>query len=303
MPLGEGKNSLQSSENQEENEMKVGLVLEGGAMRGMFTAGVLDVFLEEQIAVDGIVGVSAGALFGANFPSKQRGRALRYNLRFLNDKRYIGWHSLLTTGNIVNKAFAFYEVPFKHDLFDNETFKRSPIDFYVTLTNVETGLAEYHLITDVFAQMETLRATSAMPFVSQIVEINGQKYLDGAIADSIPVTQCQNMGYDKIIVVLTRTLEYRKKPAPAIFSQLAYYRYPKFAKAIQQRAAHYNAAVEQIMQLEQAGKLFVIRPSEDLAVKRIEKDSRKIQAMYDLGVRNAREEIARLRQYLNHSTR
>ena len=154
--------------------MKVGLVLEGGAMRGLFTAGVLDVFLQEQIQVDGIVSVSAGALFGVNYPSKQAGRTLRYNLAYLNDKRYIGLSSLLRTGNIVNKEFAFYELPFTLDPFDNQAFKAAGIDFFVTVTNVETGQAEYIKIDDPFAQMETLRATSAMPYVSQYVEIDGK---------------------------------------------------------------------------------------------------------------------------------
>lgn len=171
--------------------MKVGLVLEGGAMRGMFTAGVLDVFLDEQIHIDGIVSVSAGALFGVNFPSKQKGRVLRYNKKYLNDKRYMGWHSLFTTGNIVNKDFAFYQLPFELDVFDQEAFARSGIDFYTVLTNVESGEAEYVKIYDAFEQMETLRATSAMPFVSKMVEIDGKKYLDGGIADSIPLRFCQ----------------------------------------------------------------------------------------------------------------
>ena len=189
--------------------MKVGLVLEGGAMRGMFTAGVLDVFLDEQIHIDGIVSVSAGALFGVNLPSKQRGRVLRYNKKYLNDKRYMGWHSLFTTGNIVNKDFAFYQLPFELDVFDQEAFARSGINFYTVLTNVESGEAEYVKIHDAFEQMETLRATSAMPFVSKMVEIDGKKYLDGGIADSIPLRFCQQLGYDKIIVVLTRPLDYR----------------------------------------------------------------------------------------------
>ncbi len=125
--------------------MRIGLVLEGSAMRGMFTAGVLDVFLDEKIHIDGIVGVSAGVLFGVNFPSKQRGRAIRYNKKYLNDKRYMGLHSLLCTGNIVNKDFAFYELPFKLDPFDIEMFLASNIDFYATLTNVETGEAVQHI--------------------------------------------------------------------------------------------------------------------------------------------------------------
>lgn len=278
--------------------MKIGLVLEGGAMRGMFTAGALDVMLDNQLHFDGIIGVSAGALFGVNYLSGQRGRALRYNLRFLNDKRYMGWRCLFKTGDIVSKEFAYYEVPFKHDIFDNDAFKRSPSAFFATVTNLETGLAEYIKIDDVFAQMEVLRASASMPFVSKIVNIDGKPYLDGAIADSIPVKQAQKMGFDKIVVVLTRPLNYRKTPSSPIFSELLYRKYPKFAKAVQQRYLNYNACVEEIIRLEQAGEIFVIRPSVDLAIKRIEKDPQKVQAMYDLGVRDMQQQLSALHDYL-----
>ena len=278
--------------------MKVGLVLEGGAMRGMFTAGVLDILLDEQINIDGVVSVSAGALFGVNLLSKQRGRALRYNKQFLNDKRYISLQSWLTTGNIVNKEFAFYEVPFKIDIFDNETFKQSHTDFYATLTNVETGKAEYYLIKDPFAQMETLRATSAMPYVSKIVEVNGNKYLDGGIADSIPLKKAQALGFDKIIVVLTRPLTYRKAPSSKLMPKLIYHHYPNLARTLINRYAEYNQSVEEVIRQEQAGNIFVIRPSQDLAIKRIEKDLGKIQAMYDLGLGDAKHELKALKAYL-----
>lgn len=279
--------------------MKIGLVLEGGAMRGMFTAGVLDVMMDHQIHFDSIIGVSAGALFGVNYLSKQRGRALRYNLRFLNDKRYMGWHCLFKTGDIVSRDFAYYEVPFKHDIFDNQTFKQSPSNFYATVTNLESGLAEYIKIDDVFAQMEVLRASASMPFVSKIIDIDGKKYLDGAIADSIPLKQAQKMGFDKIVVVLTRPLAYRKSPSLPLFSALFYRKYPKFANAVQQRYLNYNASIEEIIRLEQNGEIFVIRPSVDLSIKRIEKDPTKIQAMYDLGLSDALGTLSALKNYLS----
>ena len=279
--------------------MKVGLVLEGGAMRGMFTAGVLDVFLDEQIHIDGIVSVSAGALFGVNLPSKQRGRVLRYNKKYLNDKRYMGWHSLFTTGNIVNKDFAFYQLPFELDVFDQEAFARSGIDFYTVLTNVESGEAEYVKIHDAFEQMETLRATSAMPFVSKMVEIDGKKYLDGGIADSIPLRFCQQLGYDKIIVILTRPLDYRKTPTNPLIFKAFYRRYPKLVKRLTNRSADYNRAVEDVIRLNEQGEIFVIRPSVTLPIRRIEKDIAKVQAMYDLGVADAKMAMPMLKQYLS----
>lgn len=255
--------------------MKVGLVLEGGGMRAMFTAGVLDVFLTENVQVDGIVAVSAGVLFGVNYPAKQYGRALRYNKKYLNDKRYMGWHSLLTTGNIVNKDFAFYELPFTLDPFDAETFRQLKIDFYATLTNVQTGEAEYVKLDDVFNEMEVLRATSAMPFVSKMVEINGQYYLDGGIADSIPLKKCQALGYDKIIVVLTRPLEYRKKTTPSWIFNLFYRDYPHLVEKLKTRYQNYNDTVEEIIRLNNNKDIFVIRPSHHLPISRIEKMLRK----------------------------
>ena len=278
--------------------MKVGLVLEGGAMRGMFTAGVLDVFLDEQIHIDGIVSVSAGALFGVNFPSKQKGRVLRYNKKYLNDKRYMGWHSLFTTGNIVNKDFAFYQLPFELDVFDQAAFARSGIDFYTVLTNVESGEAEYVKIHDAFDQMETLRATSAMPFVSKMVEINGKKYLDGGIADSIPLRFCQQLGYDKIIVILPRPLDYRKTPTNPLLFNAFYRRYPKLVERLTNRYADYNRAVEDVIRLNEQGEIFVIRPSVTLPIRRIEKDVSKVQAMYDLGVRDGQDIMPALKAYL-----
>jgi phospholipase, patatin family len=278
--------------------MKIGLVLEGGAMRGMFTAGVLDVLLDEQIAVDGAVTVSAGALFGINYPAKQRGRVLRYNLKYLHDKRYMGWHSLFTTGNVVNKAFAFYELPFTLDPFDQATFAASQIDFWVTLTNIETGEPEYVKITDAFAQMEALRATSAMPMVSRVVEIEGKKYLDGGISDSIPLDKAMALGYDKIIVILTRPLDYRKKPSNNWLFKLFYRNYPKLIERWANRYAEYNQAVEEVIEMEKAGKIFVIRPSESLDISRLEKDLAKVQAMYDLGMKDGQASLSGLKDYL-----
>lgn len=283
--------------------MKIGLVLEGGAMRGMFTAGVLDVFLDENIHIDGAVTVSAGALFGINYPAKQRGRVLRYNLKYLNDKRYMGLHSLLTTGNIVNRDFAFYELPFTLDPFDQETFAQSQFDFWVTLTNVESGEAEYVKIRDAFTQMEALRATSAMPMVSKMVEIDGKKYLDGGIADSIPLQKCIELGYDKIIVILTRPLDYRKKPSLTALFKWFYRKYPKLIERWQNRYAEYNQAVERVIKLQEQQKIFVIRPSQTLAISRLEKDPNKVKAMYDLGVNDAMQLMPSLKRFLSEESK
>ena len=279
--------------------MKIGLVLEGGAMRGMYTAGVLDTFLDKDFWVDGIISVSAGALFGVNYPSRQKGRAIRYNKKFISDKRYISFKSLVSTGNVVNKDFAFYEVPFKYDVFDNKTFKESDIDFYVAVTNLQTAQAEYVKLIDPLAQMEVLRATSAMPYVSRPVEIDGIPYLDGAIADSIPVEQMKKLGYDKIIVILTRTLDYRKSKPMTWIAKWFYRHYPHFADAVNQRYAMYNRQFENVIKLAEKGDIFVIRPSVDLKIKRIEKDPNKLQAMYELGMKDMQLQWENLLDYLN----
>lgn len=278
--------------------MKIGLLLEGGAMRGMYTAGVLDVLLDNGIEFNGIVGVSAGVLFGVNYLSKQRGRVIRYNKKFLKDKRYMGMYSLLTTGNIVNKEFSFYEVPYKLDIFDDDEYKKSNTDFYATVTNVESGKAEYIKVDSVFDQMEVLRATSAMPFVSKMVELDGKNYLDGGISDSIPIEKCKELGYDKIVVVLTRPFEYRKKKPNEMIAKLAYRKYPNLVNAINTRYQNYNNSVSKIIDMEKQKEIFVIRPSKYVNIKRIEKNEDKLQEMYELGIEDCKNIIKDLKEYL-----
>lgn len=278
--------------------MSVGLVLEGGAMRGMYTAGVLDIFMDHDIPVDGIVGSSAGVLFGVNYPSRQRGRVIRYNKKYAKDPRYMGLRSFLTTGNIINKEFSFYTVPQKLDVFDQEAFEKSGTDFYATITNVETGQVEYRKLSNLFDEMEVLRATSAMPLVSKMVELDGKKYLDGGLADSIPVEKCKALGYDKIIVVLTRPLEYRKKPSKRFLYQIAYGKYPNFMETLCNRYRNYNNTVEKIIDMESKKEIFVIRPSRTVPIKRIERDENKLQEMYDLGVEDCTKSMEALKQYL-----
>lgn len=263
--------------------MKTCLVLEGGGLRGIYTAGVLDEMLNDNIKVDAIIGVSMGALIGINYKSKQRERAIRYNLRYCNDKRYIGLHSLIKTGNIANKEFAYYKLPNELDKFDYDTYKKSKIKFYVTVTNLETGEAEYIEIKDAKDNIEYFRASSSIPGVSRIVEIDGKKYLDGGIADSIPVKKALDLGYDRVIVVLTRPIEYRKKLTEMKWLQARYKKYPKFMKAIAKRNKSYNEKVDRIIKLEKEGKVFCIRPSRKVKIKRIEKDERIILEQYNLG--------------------
>lgn len=280
--------------------MKIGLVLEGGGMRGLFSAGVLDALLElKELSINGIVGVSSGALFGVNYVSKQKERAVRYNKKYADDKRYMGLHSWITTGNAVNKDFAFYELPYKLDVFDNETFKKAKTDFYVVMTNVESGKPEYVLIEDAFAQMEYLRATSALPFASKIIEINGKKYLDGGISDSIPIDFCESLGYDKIIAVLTRPEGTYKEDKLGFLYKLVYRKYPNLVNSLLNMATDYEKVLAKIKDLENKGKIFVVRPPEVLKIGRLEKNRDKIQKVYDTGLSTGLKELNNIVKYLN----
>lgn len=281
--------------------MKTCLILEGGAMRGMYTSGVIDTFLENNIHVDGIIGVSAGALFGVNYCSKQIGRALRYNKKYINDKSvdYMSFKSLIKTGNLINKDFAFNELPFKLDVFDEKEFQKSKTDFYATITNIKTGKAEYIKVTNTEKQMEVFRATGAMPFVSQFVEIDNKLYLDGALGDSIPITQAMNMGYDKLIVVLTRPLNYKKKKPLEILAKIKYKEYPNLIDAINTRYKKYNETIEKIIDLENKKEIIVIRPTKDLKIKRIERNIDKLQEMYNLGVSDCKKLLPNIKSFLS----
>lgn len=279
--------------------MKIGILFEGGAMRGMYTAGVIDVLLEIGIKADVIIGVSAGALFGINYKSRQKGRALRSNLKYVNDKRYMSFYNLLTTGNIVNEDFCFNEIPNILDDFNYASFKRSKGDFYATVTNVKTGEAEYIKIDDCKKDIQALRASGSMPFVSKPVEYNGEYYLDGGIADSIPIDKIMSMGLDKIIVVLTRPNGYKKKRVSVAPARVMYKKYPKLIETMKNRYKIYNKSLDEIKFLESEKDIFVVRPSELIKIKKMEKDEDKLKRMYNLGYNDLKNRVNELKKYLN----
>ena len=190
-------------------ESKTALVLEGGAMRGIYTAGVLDVLLENNIEVDAVIGVSAGSTHGCSYISKQKERSISYYKGCRNDYRFLSFKSFFKSGNIVDTDYCYDEVPNKLYPFDHDTFEKSKTKFYVTITNVETGNPEYiHLKSLRDKNIDYLRASASMPIVSQIVEINGKKYLDGGMSDSIPIEYFRSLGYNKCIVVKTKDKSY-----------------------------------------------------------------------------------------------
>lgn len=277
---------------------KVALVLEGGAMRGLYTAGVLDVFMENDIKVDTIFGVSAGALFGINYKSNQIGRALRYNLKYAHDKRYMGMYSLITTGDVMNREFCFNKLVYELDPFDIETYNNSKIEFYAVVTNVENGKAEYIEIKDGGKDLEYLRASGSMPFVSNLVEINGNKYLDGAVSDPIPFKKALDTGYEKIIVVQTRPADYTKSKSWLPFG-LVYKKYPEFVKTAQNAYINYNKTLDLIRKYENDGKIIVLRPSEKIKMRRVEKSLNKLQAIYNVGVKDCKEKLSKIKKYID----
>lgn len=274
------------------------MVLEGGAMRGMYTAGVLDVLMEQNISADQIVGVSAGALFGVNYVSGQKGRAIRYNKRFDSDPDYLGIRPLLREGNIVSTEYAYHRVPRELDPFDNAAYQQKGTPFYAVVTNIRTGKPEYIRISDVFAQMDVLRASGSMPLVSRPVAIGGERYLDGGISDSVPFAWMAEQGCGKLIVVLTRDASYRKKPASRAMA-LYRLRRPKVAELLLNRHTRYNADLDKLRQWEVEGKAFVIRPSQPITIRSLESDPDKLQSVYDLGTADAEKSLDALKEYLN----
>lgn len=282
------------------NEMKKGLILEGGAMRGMFTAGVIDVLMENGIEFDGAIGVSAGAAFGVNYKSKQIGRVIRYNTRFVRDKRYCGLRVLLKTGNIYSTEFCYNEVPLKYDVFDFDTYEQSPMEFHVVCTDVETGEAVYHKYEGRSDRgFDWIRASASMPLVSQIVEIDGQKLLDGGIADSIPVKYFERIGYNRNIVVLTQPQGYCKRKNGMMFLiKLKYRKYPRLIEAMANRYKAYNETVAYVEAKEKAGELFVLRPDSKLPVSRVEKNPDKLKAVYEIGRSTASRQLVEIVKYL-----
>lgn len=280
--------------------MKTGLVLEGGALRGLYSAGIFDVLLENQIKFDGLIGVSAGAAFGCNYKSGQAGRVIRYSKRFAKDWRYCSLRSLFKTGDLFGGEFDYHYMPEKLDIFDIESFEKNPMEYYAVCTDLETGEAVYKkLMKYSYEFCEWIRASASMPLVSRIVNINGQKLLDGGITDSIPLSYFQSLGYEKNIVVLTQPDGYQKKPnslMPLMKWQLR--KYPNFLKAAANRHLMYNEQLKYVEEQEKAGNILVFRPKIKLPINHITSDKNLMQEVYDLGKLQAEERIDEVKKFL-----
>lgn len=265
---------------------KLGLVVEGGGMRGIYASGVLDELLLRGIKADGLVGVSAGIIHGVSYVSEQLGRNIRYFLKYREDKRFMSWSSLFRTGNVCETEFCYDEIPYKLSIFDFDTFARraESMEVYSTVTRLDTGKAEYIRLLDLRKQMDAVRASASLPLVSENVEVDGKLYLDGGTADSIPLKFMQSAGFKKNIVILTRPEGYVKKPDRTVpLMKVMYKEYPEYIKACEDRHIMYNKELEYVRREEAKGDTLVIRPSRLINVSRTEKNLEKMKRMYKLG--------------------
>jgi len=280
--------------------MKKGLIMEGGAMRGIFTCGVIDVFMENGIVFDGAAGVSAGAVFGCNYKSKQIGRGFRYNKKYCNDSRYCSFRSLLMTGDMYNVDFCYHVLPEILDPFDNETFANNPMDFHMVATDIKTGKSIYHKCSDGGSHdILWMRASASMPLVSRPVVVDGHLLLDGGITDSVPFQHMENLGYDRNVIILTQPKGYKKKKASFMgIYKFVLRKYPNLVKAIENRHNMYNKQMEEIDKREKDGSSFVIRPCEPLGVSRTEDNPKELERIYRMGRAQAREILPKVKEFL-----
>lgn len=280
--------------------MKTGLILEGGAMRGLFSAGVMDVLMENGIEFDAAIGVSAGAAFGCNYKSRQPGRVIRYNKRFAKDPRFCSLRSLIKTGDLFGAEFCYHTIPDEIDLFDTQAYINNPMDFYVVVTDIETGKAVYINSEEAGEDaLECFRASASMPIVSKPVEIKGRKYLDGGIADSVPIQFFESIGYNRNVIILTQPSDYVKKPT-SVSKVMKYVLkdYPAIAETMANRHIEYNETLAYIAEREKSGDILVIRPEAPLGIGRVEHNPDKMQAVYDEGRRVAEKHLEKVKQFI-----
>ena len=279
--------------------MKKGLVLEGGAMRGLFTAGIIDVMMEAGIEPDGMIGVSAGAAFGCNYKSRQPGRAIRYNKRFAKDKRYCSWQSWLKTGDLYNAEFGYHIIPTQLDIFDDKAFEENPMEFYVVCTDVETGKPVYKKLTESTPlTYDWIRASASMPLASRVVELEGRKVLDGGVADSIPLEYFESIGYERNMVILTQPDGFVKEHNPLMpLMRIALRKYPKMIEAMDKRHLMYNRELVYVYEAETAGRAFVIRPEEKLPIGHISHNPEEEQRVYDIGRATGERHIDKIKDF------
>ena len=282
-------------------KMKKGLVLEGGAMRGLFTCGIIDVMMDAGIEPDGLIGVSAGAAFGCNYKSRQKGRAIRYNKMFAHDKRYCSWQSWLKTGDLYNAEFGYHIIPAQYDIFDDEAFDKNPMEFYAVCTNVETGEPVYKKLEKATSlTYDWIRASASMPLASKVVELEGMKVLDGGVADSIPLAYFESIGYERNVVILTQPDDYVKEHNRLMpLMRIALRKYPRMIDAMDKRHIMYNKELEYVRQAEREDRCLVIRPQVKLPIGHISHDPEEMQRVYDIGIETGKRHLADIKRFLS----
>lgn len=280
--------------------MASGLVLEGGAMRGLFTAGVLDVLMENNVTFDAAVGVSAGAAFGVNMKSKQIGRVLRYNLRFAGKPYYASWKSWRRSGNLYAENFCFHIIPEKLDVFDKKTFMANPMEFWCVATDAATGKPVYHKLRDAgYVDLEWIRASSSIPFFAHPVAIKGHYYFDGGVSDSVPYDFLVKNNFDKKVVITTQPKEYCKNQSKLFpIEKVILREYPAVLKKLATRAEDYNVVLDEIQRDEDNGETFVIRPPYPLNIGTVESDKSEIKRVYEVGREEGKKILPGLVEYL-----
>ena len=278
-----------------------GLAVEGGGLRGIYAAGVLDVMIENGIEYDGVAGVSAGAIHASSYMAHQAGRGIRFYLAYSKDPRFMSLRSWIKSGNFINRAFCYEDLPLHLVPLDYDTYEKRArkTAFYITCSDVETGEPFYYRSQTLRGdEMDALRASASLPVISKIVDFKGHKLLDGGTTDSIPVEYLREQGYRRTVVVLTQVAGYVKKPEKMRIINFMYRKYPHFVQAMETRHERYNATLEMIAALESAGEIFVFRPSRKVEIKRLERNPATILEMYELGRQDAVQRLDALRAFL-----
>lgn len=284
--------------------IKAALVLEGGALRGMYTSGVLDTFLKNNMEFECVAGVSAGALNAMSYISKQPGRSAKINLEYCDDPRYIGRKAFIKNKGIIGYDYLFGDISENKVPFDYKAFENTNQRFVIVTTNCEKAETEYLERGNCNDLFKAAQASSSMPLASAMLEINNSFYLDGAVTTSIPVKWALEQGYEKVVVVLTRDKTYRKPMTSNKMKKLyklAYHKYPKLIEKLNTMPERYNKLQDEIIDLEKEGKIFIIRPEKEVTVSRLEKDKEKLENLYKEGIAEAEKNLDALKEYLEIS--
>ena len=280
---------------------EIGLVIEGGGMRGVYAAGVLDYFMERDLYFKDCYAVSAGACHACSYLSKQIGRSIKVTLDYINDKRYCSVDSLIKTGDMFGAKMIYETIPNELNIYDYETYNKHSGNFYSVVTNCETGKPEYIKIKDMKKDIIAVRASSSLPLLSRIVEIDNKKYLDGGISDSIPIKKSIEDGHRKNILLLTRDINYRKSKNNLMpILKIKYKKYPNLLKSIKNRHEMYNDTLDFIEEERKLNNAFVIRPKSTVKIGRLEKDKTKLKSLYDQGYNDAKDCFDDLLRFLNN---